>query len=222
MTLGEVDDWLKWHSAYDNPDSRLSRRLRVVQAQLRDAIDERPGKIRIVSMCAGQGRDVIGVLAGHPRKDDVEALLVELDPRNANIAEQAARDAGLDGVRVRRADASMTDSYADAVPAEIVLACGVFGNIPDAEVLRTVEHLPHFCAPGATVLWTRAYEPDRDIVGAICGRFEASGFEEVALDARGDETFRVGAHRLIGPALPFQAGQRLFTFVRGHLDAPEI
>ncbi|GHD35622.1 hypothetical protein GCM10010335_31060 [Streptomyces galbus] len=32
-------------------------------------------------MCAGQGRDLIGVLAGHPRRDDVRARLVELDEK---------------------------------------------------------------------------------------------------------------------------------------------
>jgi hypothetical protein len=36
------------------------------------------------------GRDVIGVLAGHPRRDDVRARLVELDERNVAVARQAS------------------------------------------------------------------------------------------------------------------------------------
>jgi hypothetical protein len=32
-----------------------------------------------------QGHDVIGVLEHHPRRDDVAAVLVEADPRNADL-----------------------------------------------------------------------------------------------------------------------------------------
>ena len=39
-----------------------------------------PEPIRMVSLCAGQGRDVIDVVATHPRGASVSALLVELDP----------------------------------------------------------------------------------------------------------------------------------------------
>jgi hypothetical protein len=41
---------------------------------------------------------VIGVLAGHPGRDEVRARLVEPDERNVAVARQAARAAGLDGV----------------------------------------------------------------------------------------------------------------------------
>jgi hypothetical protein len=212
-------DWLEWHKKYDEPDSRLSQRLRVVQQRIGEAIDAHPGAIRLISMCAGQGRDVLGVLADHPRRDDVSALLVELDPRNVEIAQAAIDAAGLTRVRIACADAALTDSYADAVPADIVMACGVFGNIPDDEIMATIAHLPHWCAPGATVLWTRALET-RDVVGAIRQQFERSGFAHAAFDAPGDETFRVGAERLVVPPRLFEPGRTLFTFTRGHIGTP--
>jgi hypothetical protein len=37
------------------------------------------GPIRLLSLCAGQGRDVLGVLPGHARRGDVAAVLVESD-----------------------------------------------------------------------------------------------------------------------------------------------
>lgn len=46
-------------------------------------------------MCAGQGRDLIDVLSGHPRRAEVTARLVELEPRNAAAARQRAAAAGL-------------------------------------------------------------------------------------------------------------------------------
>src|ERR1700759_272892 len=99
------------------------------------------GDIRLISLCAGQGRDVIGVLTGHPRRDDVRARLVELDERNGAVARQTAQ-AGVDGVEVRQADAGITDAYGGAVPAQIVVACGVFGNITGRGIQATVAALP--------------------------------------------------------------------------------
>src|SRR5438552_6274520 len=123
-------DWAGWHRGYDDPESRLSRRLRVVQEHLREAIDARTGPMQIISMCAGEGRDVVPVLADHPRRREIATRLVELDLRNAAIARTAIDAAKLECVEIVVGDAGLTDSYAGAVPADIVLACGVFGNIP--------------------------------------------------------------------------------------------
>ena len=65
-------DWHEWHDAYDTPDSYLGRRLALVQSRVRLALDDAPpGPLTAVSVCAGQGRDLIGVLAEHPRRGDV-------------------------------------------------------------------------------------------------------------------------------------------------------
>jgi predicted RNA methylase len=214
MTKEEARDWLAWHRQYDDSTSRLARRLRVVQGHVRREIDRRSGELQIISMCAGQGRDLLGVLSEHPRRGDIAALLVELDPRNVEIAKAAAGDAGLDRVQVLCGDASITDSYTGAVPADIVLACGVFGNISDDDIMQTIAYLPRLCAPGAAVIWTRAHEADRDIVSTIRRRFEQAGFEEIAFDAPANATFRVGVHRLTVSPQPSEPGVRLFRFIR--------
>lgn len=193
----------------------MARRLAVVQQRLREAIDARPaGAIRLVSMCAGQGRDVIPVLAEHARGREVEALLVELDPRNAAAAEAGVRAAGLSKVRVLCGDAALTDSYEGAVPAEIVLACGIFGNITPEHIKRTVEHLPMFCAPGATVLWTRGRWKDNDPTDDIRRWFAEAGFEELSFDAPDDTPYSVGANRYVGPPRALEGGITLFEFFR--------
>jgi hypothetical protein len=90
-------DWLEWHGNYDRPDSSLHRRLLVVQNQIRQALDRcAPGPIRVVSLCAGQGRDLLPVLAAHPRGAQTTARLVELDERIARVAADTARQEGLD------------------------------------------------------------------------------------------------------------------------------
>lgn len=208
-------DYVEWHNKYDEPDSRLARRLLVVQSQLRAALDHHGEGARIVSLCAGQGRDVIGVLAERHAKA-TRALLIELDERNAAFAERTARDAGLDGVRVLCADASLTDSARDGVPADIVLACGIFGNISDDDIRNTIAHLPSLCAKGADVLWTRGRTREHDLTPSIRGWFQDAGFEEIAFEAPGDErlSFSVGTHRLVARPRPFEPHLRLFTFLR--------
>jgi hypothetical protein len=204
-------DWVHWHAAYDDPGSRLARRLAVVRARIVEWLDAaRPGPLRVVSMCAGQGHDLIGALTGHPRAGDVTARLVELDPRNVAQARAAAATAGLTGIEVVEGDAALSDAYAGAVPAGLVLACGVFGNVSDEDVARTVAALPGFLAPGGAVIWTRHRE-EPDLVPAMNGWFAAAGLAPVWLSAK-EEGYGVGVHRLVGPARPLPSGERLFTF----------
>ncbi|HEX5479336.1 MAG TPA: methyltransferase domain-containing protein [Dehalococcoidia bacterium] len=207
-------DYVAWHNEYDEPDSRLARRLVVVQSQFGAALDHHGDHARILSLCAGQGRDVIGVLAER-RLTATRALLIELDERNAAVAERAAREAGLKGVRVLCADASDTDSARDGVPADIVLACGIFGNISDDDIRNAIAHLPSLCAEGADVLWTRGWDDEAE-TSSVRAWFRDAGFAEVAFEARVLEPtpFSVGTHRLATRARPFAPGVRLFTFVR--------
>jgi len=206
-------DWLEWHHPYDDPGSPLSRRLVIVQGRIREALDRQPdGPIRIVSMCAGQGRDLIGALTDHPRRDDATARLVELDDRNVEIARKAARAAGLARLSIVAGDAALTDAYAGAVPADLVLVCGVFGNISDDDIRQTVDALPQLCAPGATVIWTR-HRLAPDLTPTIREWFAPAGFEELNFDAPPDLFIGVGTHRFHGDPAPLQRGSRLFMFV---------
>jgi Putative methyltransferase len=206
-------DWVEWHRDYDDPGSFLSRRLELVQGYLRAELDRAPaGQVRLISLCAGQGRDVIGVLTGHPRQDDVRARLVELDQTNAALARQAAQAAGLlSVVEVLQADAGTTDSCVGAVPARIVVACGIFGNITDGDIRATVTALPSLCAPGALVLWTRHRRPP-DLTPAIRSWFDEAGFREEGFDTSHDGFMSVGAQRLTGEGAALVPGRRLFTF----------
>ena len=206
-------DWQAWHAPYDDAGSPLARRLAIVQRRILEAVDAAPaGPLRAVSMCAGQGRDLIGGLRGHPRRHDVVARLVELDERNVETARAAARAAGMGGVQVVAGDAGISDAYAGAVPADLVLVCGVFGNVTDADIGHVIQRLPELCAPGATVLWTR-HRLAPDLTPAIRGWFEAAGFDEIGFDAPEDSIFSVGANRLRGDPRPLERGVRLFQFV---------
>jgi hypothetical protein len=104
--------------------------------------------------------------------------------------------------KARRADAGVTTPYAAAAPADLLLACGVFGNISSADVQQTVAALPILCAPGATVMWTR-HRREPDLTRDIRFWFAKAGFEEVAFISPGAGRFSVGAHRLVAPPQPY-------------------
>jgi len=205
-------DWRTWHDEYDHPGSRLAHRLAVVQSQIRAALDRSPsGPLRVISLCAGQGRDLLEVLADHPRRDDVRARLVELDPRNTAFAEESARAAGLRQVEVVTADASRTEQYSGLTPADLVLVCGVFGNISDEDIKRTVGTCAQLCQTGGTVIWTR-HRRDPDLVPVVCDWFQSHGFDLLWLSEPGIG-FGVGVHRFTGQPQPLVPGTRMFTFV---------
>ncbi|MFC0626315.1 methyltransferase [Kribbella deserti] len=206
-------DWSNWHEKYDVPGSPLARRLRAVQAQVRDALNRSPaGPLHVVSLCAGQGRDLLQVLTDHPRGSDVRARLVELDPRNTAYAEEFAQSNGLDQVEVLTADASLADHYRNLVPADLVLVCGVFGNISDEDIERTIDACRQLCKSGGTVIWTR-HRGEPDLVPLICEWFENRGFERHWL-SEPDAGYGVGVHRFTSEPQPFEPGTRLFTFTR--------
>jgi hypothetical protein len=202
-------DWHEWYRAYDDPQSSNAKRLTVVREQIRAAVDAAPpGPVPVVSLCAGDGRDLIGALADHPRRDDVRGRLVELDPALAERG-RAALWAGLEYVV---GDAALTDNYLGAVPAALVLVCGVFGNISADDIAATVRAMPSFLASGGAVIWTR-HRDDPDMVPTIDGWFADAGFERVFLSGP-QHRYGVGVHRLTTPPRPLPRGERLFTFVR--------
>jgi len=204
--------WQRWHDAYADPTSRLSQRLATVQQRLREAFDAAPhGPVRLVSACAGQAGDVVGALAGHRRAAEVTGRLVELDPDNAEAARTALAAAGLAGIHVVTRDAGRSDAYAGAVPADVVLLCGIFGNVSDADVETTVRHAAELCADGATVLWTR-HRDAPDLTSDIRGWFADQGFAEVAFDSPDGGSWSVGTERYEGRPQPLVPGQTWFRF----------
>ena len=206
-------DWKEWHEAYDRPGSTLAARLVEVRRRIHIELDTAPaGEIRIISLCAGEGRDVLDVLADHPRRSDARAVLVELDPTLAERARDRVRRYGLTGVRVVTGDAADLTHCADYAPADLVLLCGIFGNITDADIQRTIRHSRGLCRPGASVIWTR-HRKEPDMVPTICEWFVDHGFTERYVSPP-DVGYGVAVHRYEGPPQPLDTGVRLFEFVR--------
>ena len=211
--MAGIRDYVSWHDGYDNPGSGQAWRLRTVQALVAEALDQRTGPVRVLSSCAGDGRDVLEVLAGRLDAARVSATLVEVHPVLVERARALAASTDAE-VEVRAADAGTTDAYAGAVPADLVLLVGIFGNISDDDVRATVAAAPQLCRPGGTLLWSRGRRRE-DLGPQIRRWFTGAGFTELgyATHDHGDRP-ALGSVRYDGPPREMVPGQPLFTFRR--------
>jgi hypothetical protein len=213
-------DWAAWHDRYYRRGGVMGQRLALVQAQIRRLLDERKGEeLSAISVCAGDGRDLLGVLASEPEAK-VHARLLELDETNVASARRWATAAECRDVDVVCAEASSTDAYVGAAPADLVLVCGVFGNVPPEDIRRTIRTLPQLCASNAWVIWTR-HQGHLDLTPTIRSWFADEGFVERSFDVttseRGPDAYpvqAVGVHKWSYEPHPLRRHQRMFTFFR--------
>lgn len=211
--MNDGRDWYAWHSPYSDAGSPLARRLGLVQQHIAAWLERRPDEpLSVVSMCAGQGHDILAVLASHPNARQVTATLIEHEPRNVAAAHTRATAERLDTVTVAPADAGDLASYRQAVPADLVIMAGVLGNISDADAHTTIRALPQLCATDATVIWTRTRRAP-DVTPTVRRWLTEAGFSEQAFLAPEDVLFSVGVHRFTGTPQPLRDG-KIFEFVK--------
>ena len=104
--------------------------------------------------------------------------------------------------------------WADVVPVDLLLLCGIFGNVPDEDVERTALASAAIGRPGATVIWTRHRRPP-DLTPAIRGWFPPPAARRSGSGRAVPGGFGVGAELLEGRDAPLDRSHRLFTFTEG-------
>jgi cyclopropane fatty-acyl-phospholipid synthase-like methyltransferase len=207
-----MTDWQVWHEQYSDPESSLSRRLSVVRRMLEDLVADLGPDDRVLSLCAGDGRDILPVLAQRAPGRRPELALVELDPSLAAAAEAQASAAGIP-VTVVVGDAGDATTWRDLTPVDLLLLCGIFGNVTDEDIEGTIAAASSMLRPGGAVIWTRGVVDDRDRRPQVRAWFEAADFQEIAYEGE-PESFGVGCNRLTTSLAPQPLPDRLFTFVR--------
>jgi hypothetical protein len=155
---------------------------------------------------------VLEVLARHPRGEDTETVLVDLDAGLIDEARERARRLELAHVSCLVDDAGLTRSYAHLRPVDLVLACGIFGNISEQDVGATIAGLSTIVASRGSVVWTRHRRPP-DQTPTIRALFEQAGFEERSFVQVRDSLASVGRHQLVERPSESGVSARLFTFV---------
>jgi amino acid adenylation domain-containing protein len=209
-------DWNEWYKQYDSFPSLQARR-RIVCEQIAATLDDCPaGPIRIVSICAGDGRDLIGALLNHSRRNDVAAWLLDNHAESIARERAAAEQAGLERqLRFLEADAARMGNYAGAVPADLVLLSGFLGHLRHNDVPRLIESLPMLCRTGGWAIWNRhlVMHKGREQVPAIRELFRRARFEEVHFETTAPDGFAVGRGRFAGRVKPLDPARVLFEFV---------
>jgi SAM-dependent methyltransferase len=208
-------DWKEWHGAYEDSSSDLSKRLEIVKGFIRRSLPASPGKsFRILDLCAGNGRDLFETLDGYKFVDMIQARMIELDPELANAAKDRAGRMRLPNVEVIQADAGDTNLFQGIVPADLVMLCGIFGNISEKDIAKTVRTLSTICAEDAKIIWTRNRR-DPDMTPFVRSLFINADFVELDFVAPEDVIlkFAVGLNQFTGQPQSLQKDQHLFTFV---------
>jgi hypothetical protein len=203
-------DWVAWHGDYEDPTSQLSQRLVIVANMIRSFLDDAaPGPIRALSLCAGDARDITSAAADHPRTHDLSVVLVEFDAELAEMARARIASVGING-EVRCADAGNTSVFADVLPVDLLLLVGIFGNIADADIQRTIHAIPMLCTPSAAIIWTRHRRPP-DITPQVREWFNDVGCTSIGFESPGNGKFAVGSER-VGASTNDTLPETLFQF----------
>ena len=207
-----MTDWQAWHRRYDDRQSSLSRRLSVVQERLEELVCGGAGVRRVLSLCSGDGRDILPVVARQPGEHRPEVVLVEHDAHLAAMAERRAADVGV-ATTVVVGDAGSAETWRDVVPVDLLMLCGIFGNVSEADIRTTVEAARGMVVPGGSVIWTRGHVTGPDLRPQIRQWFAEAGLTEIAFDAE-PMGYGVGVNRLASDARATPHSGRLFSFVR--------
>ena len=211
-----LSTWNGWPDRAYQQD-RYQHRLLAVQEHLADALDHAPGgPVRIISLCAGDGRDLIKVLGSHPRRGDVSACLIEQDLRSVADGTRRAESAGLsNAVEFLAADATAYETYRDIVPADLVLLCGVWGHVPVSDRKELVRALASICKAGGMVIWTRGVSKGMIRLRQIQSLFAAPLWQQVRANLTPDKNWAIVTHRYCGPPMELPASGRIFHFRTG-------
>ncbi|BBD58044.1 hypothetical protein NIES2109_08130 [Nostoc sp. HK-01] len=207
-------DWFEWHDLYKT-DQRLQQRLEIVREYIAHSLNfSSPGVIRVVSVCAGDGRDLLGTLANHPRAQDVYVRLVELNPQLVERGQATIESLGLTKqIEFINGDATIASNYLGAVPADIVIVCGVFGNLADEnELNRLLRNLSFLSKPGAFVIWTRGHSHNIPHSETVRQSLQKAGFAEVNFQLTATGDMGVGIHRYLGESVAEPKEEQFFVF----------
>jgi hypothetical protein len=185
-------------------------------------VAEAAGPVRIVSLCAGDGRDVIGTLVRSPRGEDVQAWLVELNQQSTIEGRRYAMQAGVaDKVVFINGDATSYATYRDIPPADIVMACGVWGHVPPNQRGRLERALACLCQAGGAIIWTRGVAKGIHRLREIEAHFIGQSWRQLRTSYTQDGKWAINSYRYCGPRQDRPTSGRIFNFRLGAGHASE-
>ena len=197
-----------WHDNYEDETSTPYKRTLIVKKLIADYLINK-NNITILSICAGQGRDVLTSLNA-----DTCAYLIDVDKECVDYAQSYVNKNDLYNVFVIEADASLISTYIDNnIPkADLILICGVFGHLSLEDINITAQSLKQLIKPNGSVIWTR-HKFDNDITKEVRDLFELAGYQEEAFISPKEEPFSIGMYKLIQDTIEPIYDLKMFDYI---------
>ena len=214
VTRQRVGEWNDWHDAYQDTTSELAGRMMAVRQHVAAIVADAPaGPVTVLSICGGQGRELIGALEDHPRKTDVRGRLVELDGDNTAFAARWSAEVGLTGLEIVTGDASLSAAYEGLAPIDLVVISGVFGHLSNDDRLHLIDFTRQLCHAGTGVVWTSHQSHDGPAEW-LRRAFREREFEELEHAVVPGDDFQLTVTRSVytGTQQPFDPHEKIFTF----------
>jgi hypothetical protein len=197
-----------WHDNYEDKTSTPYKRTLIVKKLIVDYLINK-NNITILSICAGQGRDVLTSLNA-----DTYAYLIDIDKKCIDYAQSYVNNNNIHNVSIIKADASLISTYVDNnIPkADLILICGVFGHLSLEDISITAQSLKQLIKTGGSVIWTR-HKFDNDITKEVREAFELAGYKEETFISPKEEPFSIGMHKLIENAIEPIYDLKMFDYI---------
>jgi hypothetical protein len=209
-----VRDYVEWHKKYDDPSSPSSLRLRMIQAMLTKVLAANAGPLRLLSLAAGDARDILDVLEQRPADvPRIAGRMIEILPELVATAQSRIAAIG-SPLEMVEDDAGDPQNLIGHIPADVVLLIGIMGNVSDDDDDYLADVVASFCAPGALMIWSRGHD-NVEMVRRIRGRLADAGFVDQRFWPVPNGTYGLGTARWPDkPTPPLPMDRKLFTFIR--------
>jgi hypothetical protein len=206
--------WNGWSDSAYRKQS-YQHRLLLVQQHLSECLDNAPpGIIRIVSLFAGDGRDVLGVINTHPRRSDVLATFIEQSSPAVASGFRRAAELGLaSATTFLNKDATEYEAVQGITPANIILLCGVWGHVPHDDRAQLIQAVTSLCTPNGRLIWTRGISKGIAKLEQIEGLFARTQWEKVQIRITPGNQWAVATYRFLGTPLPRPKSGQIFHFM---------
>lgn len=206
-------------AGYERGGTHFARRLAQARRLFAEALDLAPaGPVTVLDICGGEGQVVLPVIAAHPRRQQVDAVIVELDPPSVECARARVDELGLERVTLRQADAGLPSSYAGLPRAHVLVLSGVLFHLSPQDRAAALIFLRQLSMPDARMVWTAGAGPLRRLDRQVRRFLREAGFTieqtcDIPRFAWGGGTRHVvGLARLVFAPEPLQATTRVFAF----------
>ena len=167
--------WNDWHmQEYNNVASTPYQRNQIVQEYIKDFISDKE-ELVIVSMGAGQGRDILPLLHNNITHT---VYLIDTEQKCLNYAEEYSLFNKIDNVHLINEDAFVLKTYNDIPKADLIIFCGMLNNVNEDDVNKFAKYTTLLLKDGGEIIWSRRTY-DNDYNKELRAIFTNNGYVEL-------------------------------------------